>query len=466
MSKAPSARSAELATPGNTIPALILFTVVALAPLPFGSTNPTTTAVWCIVLGVCLASANPRGLTRKHYYLLGLAAAVVVAYGFVLHEQLAKHPWIATPHPIWAEASEVLGTQLEPSVSIARNEPYYSLGAPLAAGLTLISSFIVCADRVRARQLLTVVAWSGAGYAVYGIISFLIDPTMLLWREKEAYKTVLTATFINRNTAAVYFGSVSIIWLLFLCEQVRRQLPRGEIVWKSVPNRLLSETPRLMVLSFAMLFVCLAAMFMTGSRAGVVLSLLSAIVAFTLYFRRDLPRRSGIVVTLISALAVALVLLQFMGSGVSGRFDVHGLADGGRFEGYRATIRMIMDHPWFGTGLGTFVWSFPAYRSANISLWGTWDRAHNTLLEIASDMGVPIALLVAMSWIAILYTLIRGVLSRRRDLIIPVAALSVAIVAVLHSLIDFSLQIPGFAIVIFALVGAGLSQALNPRGKT
>ena len=49
---------------------------------------------------------------------------------------------------------------------------------------------------------------------------------------------------------------------------------------------------------------------------------------------------------------------------LSGRFEMQGAVDQGRLETYRSTLRMIADHPWFGTGLGTFVWSFPAYRSA------------------------------------------------------------------------------------------------------
>jgi hypothetical protein len=40
-----------------------------------------------------------------------------------------------------------------------------------------------------------------------------------------------------------------------------------------------------------------------------------------------------------------------------------------------------------------------------------------------------------------------------------VAALSVAVLAVLHSLVDFSLQIPGYAIPALALIGAGLAQS-------
>ena len=60
-----------------------------------------------------------------------------------------------------------------------------------------------------------------------------------------------------------------------------------------------------------------------------------------------------------------------------------------------------------------------------------------------------------------LTVMIRGVRVRQRDLIVPVGALSVAMVALLHSLIDFSLQIPGFAVVVFALVGAGLAQSFK-----
>jgi O-antigen ligase len=206
-------------------------------------------------------------------------------------------------------------------------------------------------------------------------------------------------------------------------------------------------------------------MFMTGSRGGVVLSLLALIVAFTAFFRRDLPGRAGLVTALAGGGAVALILLQLMGGGVNARFDIQAVADGGRLETYRATLHMIADHPWFGTGQGTFVYAFPAYRSSNVSMWGVWDIAHNTLLEIASDMGIPIATLVVVAWIAIFAVLIRGALIRRRDLVIPVVALAVAILAVLHSLIDFSLQIPGYAIVALALIGTGLARSSNGSGE-
>jgi O-antigen ligase len=440
----------------------ILFAAVTAAPLPFGSTSPAAIAFWCVVLGVALIFAPLRGLTASGLALLGLAFLVVAAYAFVLHEQLAVHPWLAqaVPHPLWREAGAALGETLEPSVSIARHEPFFALGAPLAAMLALMCGFLVCADRGRARRLLLVIAWSGVAYAVYGILAHLIDPTRILWREKQAYLGVATATFINRNTAAVYFGACAVIWLLLLCERVRLHLPRAEVEWREVRHRLFTATPRPIVLAFAMLFVCLAAMFMTLSRAGVVLSLLAMIVAFTVYFRRDLPRRTGLLVALAAAGAIALVLLQFMGAGVTARFDAQGAADEGRFATYLSTLRLVADHPWFGTGQGTFAWSYPAYRSGDISLWGVWDRAHDTLLETAADVGIPLAALVVVAWIVVLAVLVHGVRTRRRDFVVPLAALSVTILVLLHSLIDFSLQDTGLAVVAFAIVGAGLAQSL------
>jgi O-antigen ligase len=187
--------------------------------------------------------------------------------------------------------------------------------------------------------------------------------------------------------------------------------------------------------------------------------------AFALYFRRDLPGHFGVLATLFGGTALALVLLQLMGGGVNARFDAQGVADEGRIPTWRATLRLIADHPWFGTGEGTFVWSFPNYRSADVSMRGVWDHAHSTLLEAAADMGIPFASLLTLVWILIFAILIRAVSVRQRDLLIPTCALSIAMVANTHSLIDFSLQIPGYSIPALALIGTGLARSLTTDRK-
>ena len=99
-------------TLATRISSYILFVAVAAAPFPFGSTDPAAVAFWCIVLGLGIITVPFRGIRREHLPLLGLAMIVILAYAFVLHEQLAARPWVASPHPVWREATEALGISL------------------------------------------------------------------------------------------------------------------------------------------------------------------------------------------------------------------------------------------------------------------------------------------------------------------------------------------------------------------
>jgi O-antigen ligase len=391
---------------------------------------------------------------------------VVIAYAFVLHEQLAEHPWIAAPNPIWHEAERALGTRLVGSVSVTREQPWFALERPLVSVLAIVCGFVVGQDRIRARQLVMVIAWSGAAYAAYGFLSYVFDPTQILGRDKRAYLDSLTGTFINRNTAGAYFGSCAVVWSLLLWERIQLSLPGKSLGWRIVGKRLFSAMPKPVMVAIAMLFLCLSDMFMTRSRGAVVLSLLALVLAFTLFFWHKLPRRTGLMTAVAGGGLGAFLLLQLMGEGVNARFDVQGIADEGRLDTYRSTLRMIADHPWFGTGQGTFAAAFPAYRSPDATILWVWDMAHNTLLEIAADMGLPIAALVVAAWITIFLVLVRGALIRRRDNILPIASFSVGILCALHSLVDFTLQIPGYAIVALSLIGVGLAQSFSTRMAT
>jgi hypothetical protein len=456
-------QGAIIARPARVAASLLLFAVVALAPLPFGSNEPTAIAFWCIALGICLVIVPVPPLRAGELLLVALAAMVVAAYGFVLHEQLSASPWLAKPDPIWKEASDALGMALTPSAAIAHGQPFLTLGRPLVCMLAIACGFLVGRDGDRARQLMKVIGWSGAAYACYGILAHLFDPDHILALNKEAYLDSVTATFINHNTAATYFGSCAVVWSVLLWDRMRRATRERPIRWRAMLTDVLTARPARIVVAFAMLMLCLLALFMTGSRAGVILSLLALIIAFVMFFRRDLPRRTGFFTTLAGAGVAALLVLQLMGGAVNSRFAAQGLADEGRLDTYRATLRLIADHPWFGTGQGTFALAFPAYRSSNVSVWGTWDMAHNTLLQLAADMGIPVAAIVVVAWCVIFAVLLRGALIRRSGLSCPVAALAVAVLAVAHSMVDFSLQIPGYAIVALALIGAGLAQAFPPE---
>lgn len=442
-------RTVERLFAANRVSVYILFVIIAVAPLPFGSRDSTTVALWCFLLGFGLVVASPRRFQRGHLALLAGIGFVVACYGFVLHEQLSEHPWVAEPNPIWSKTAELLGRQVQPSVSIIRGESFYALGKALAAVLALLLGLVVGTDSNRARQALLVVAWSGAGYAIYGLATI--------------QGGALTATFINRNTAAPFFGSCAVVWLILLMRTIRGRLPAGPIEWTEVLEQFDSKVSKhkVVVVQLCMLFVCLVAMFMTTSRAGILVSMFGLLIAFLLFLRRDLPRGLGLLAIFIGAGVVIAILLKLMGSQLEGRIDAGGLTEQGRYAAYQSTLRIIADYPWFGTGWGTFPAIFPLYRSGDISTWGVWDLAHSTPLELAAELGVPLAAVVAFAWLVAILVLLRGTTRSRRETVAPLAALAVAIIANLHSSVDFSLQVPGFSIVVFAVTGIGLAQSFR-----
>lgn len=139
---------------------------------------------------------------------------------------------------------------------------------------------------------------------------------MILWREKQ--DGYVTGTFINRNTAATYFGSCAAIWLLILSERIRERLPEGPLQWKHFSQHFLSKVRKNVVFAFLAFFSC----FMAGSRAGVMVSMLTFVAAFTLFFRRTFPNEAAWRCWWPGAIGVALLFVQFLGGSVNQRFDL------------------------------------------------------------------------------------------------------------------------------------------------
>lgn len=144
----------------------------------------------------------------------------------------------------------------------------------------------------------------------------------------------------------------------------------------------------------------------------VIISFSGLVGAGAIYFRHDLPKRSAMRF-IAGALFAIIIAIQLIGGSIDRHFDVSGLFDEGRLQTYQSVVQIIVQHPWFGTGLGSFALAFPEYRTAQASILGIWDMAHSTPLQIAAEMGLPIACLVAAAWAGALVILARGVLIRQ-----------------------------------------------------
>jgi O-antigen ligase len=162
------------------------------------------------------------------------------------------------------------------------------------------------------------------------------------------------------------------------------------------------------------------------------------------------------------ALGAGTVALVVMIAWLSetGRIGSEGLFDQARWSVYEACIEAIGQRPWLGAGAGTFADLLPSLRSAELSGWGVWDFAHSTILEIAVEMGLPLAGMIVIAAMASLIILGRAALRSKDESRSQLSAITgIAVLSYLHSAVDFSLQIPGYLIPFGILLGCGLTRA-------
>lgn len=429
-----------------------------MAPLPFGSVELAWIVLWCCLLAVSLATADLSRIRSSQLpWLLPVPAAFLVVAAVAIVQGLPPNG-LLEPHPAWKDAADLLGTSLEPRIVPTADPPWRSLGPTLLFTLAFTRAFLLATDRQGAGALMAVIAGTALAYAAYGIAAALIDPTSLLWRTKQAYEHSLTGTFVNRNTAATYFGSAATIWLLLFLRHVSRWIGQGSGLREIAAELAAYGVPRRLVMPALGSCICLGATLMTGSRAGTILTLLALALAGAVWAGRQ-AWRWGRLPTVLIALALAVGLLELWGGTVTSRLASRGVEDVNRLETYRAVLHTIREFPWFGIGLGQFETVFPSYRGGTSAVAGVWDKAHSVPLELAAELGLPAALAIVVTWATVLTGLVLGCLRRTRGRVFPIAGLSVGMLGSAHSLVDFSLQIPGYAVLFAVVTACGLAQA-------
>lgn len=439
--------------------------VLALAPLPFGSAEDIWVLLWSLGLAVSLPLLDVRELRKGHIVILAGVLGTFLVTLLVVWLQTVPNPSFLPPNPIWRTAEGLLGHSLPATISVNPARTWSALGLPVLLQLTFLCSFLAASQRTSAATLFSVVSYAGAAYAGYGILAYLFDPNTLLGHPKVTSPEDLTGTFVNRNTAATFFGLVLIVWTVRFLTEVDSHLPKSSARLWDLGAVLLYRPSREMAVSLGCLLLALAALLMTRSRAGVLLSLGSLFMTALLCVRHRLAGRAAAIVLIGAGPVLIGLVLEFLGGGVVGRLGGEGLIDPSRRLAFEGAVAIVRDFPLLGTGLGTFTDMFPAYRSSEISTVGVWDRAHNTLLEIAVELGIPAALLVAAMSLSLLLRLLWGALKRRRDAHFALVGFGTALLGSLHSLVDFSPQIAGFAVPWIGLIACGLAQSFRSERR-
>jgi len=447
----------QLKFPMETFRSIQLWLTVAaltLAPLFFGSVDQLWVAIWAVLLSIStlIGAVGPLSAAQRHvlYAFLALSSA----YALVAIVQVAPHLIEHLDDPIWRRANGVLGLDALPRISSRAEIPPEAIGHFLLFVTSFVSGFLVATSRRNGDMLIRFARYSILAYAIYGMVALVLTPNLLLWAPKLAYHGSLTATFVNHNTAATFLGAGAILWfcLAYLSLQSLR--------YSSIRLLLLipsNERVAFMVILHSVAgLACFVALLLTGSRGGLICTALGLLVAIVLMVTNRLRPRFWYVA---GSGTVALALIVGWLS-QTGRIGSKGLLDDARWSVYEYCVEAIRQRPLLGAGAGTFADLFPSLRADGFSGWGVWDYAHSTILEIAVEMGIPIAAMVVLAAIASLIILVRAALRTTDHSRSSLAAIAgIAVLSYLHSIVDFSLQIPGYLIPFAVLLGCGLARA-------
>lgn len=425
-----------------------------LAPLFFGSVDRFWVASWTSVLSVGALCGTAKALNIRQVWILYAFLGVVSAYALVAVVQIVPHFIPRLDDPIWLRASDLLGLSLPSRISSRAEIPPIAIGHFLLVVTSFIGGFFVGTSR-RDGDILTAVArYSILTYSVYGLLALVFTPNMLLWAPKIAYYGSLTTSFVNHNTAATFVGMGAIMWFCSALTTLRSlQLSSLRLLLLTPSNEYVAFR---FILRSAAALACFLALVLTRSRGGLICCSVGLLVAAGLIIAGRIRVRSWYVLASASGV-MALVFNWLM---KTGRIGSEGLLDSGRSTVYEICIEAIRRRPLLGSGVGTFVDLFPSIRGPDLSIWGVWDLAHSTILEIAVEMGVPIAAIIAFAAIASFLILLQSTLkSKDRTRNTFAAMTGITVLAYMHSVIDFSFQIPGFLIVFWILLGCWLARA-------
>ncbi len=441
--------------------------VAALAgPFFWGSVYPWTTALLVLVVAGIAARLpsdwfrGPRAILYSLYGLFSLFCLTVVL-------QLLTNDLSLAPNEIWSLASDVLGVDLPKRTAVDLSTMLWEIGPVILYGLTFWVSLAVGSDRLRTANFLQWTVWGSAILVGITFFMHLSEPRLLLWIEREHYANRFTHGFVNPNSAASYLGTCALLALGLMVGSLKQvRLSGRRFLSPDTFDELLPAIARQVVPHLLAFIIFIVGLVSTGSRAGILLTGVSALVLIVLFVAKS--NRKGLATIWIGLLfsVLAVWTVQSWGGSLSERLYDGGITDEGREKVYPVIGEMITDYPLLGVGLGGFVGAFPAYRPDSISPLKVWDKAHNTLLEIAVEMGVPFTSVLVLFWILVFFVLLRGVANRRRGFIYPAIGASVWLLATLHSMVDFPLQIPGHTVVVLSILGICVAQTVPRHGRT
>ncbi len=313
-------------------------------------------------------------------------------------------------------------------------------------------------------------------FATYGLLCFLLVQSLQRTRQVEMIARVVS----------IYGAAVALFAIL------QDVSSNGKLYWLWVPQsggwiygpyvnhnhyaglmEMLTPVPLVIAMSPRMsrqtrwltgiaASVMAASLLLSGSRGGMIAFAVEMVLLAILLRRRIEVKTIGVMAAILFLVLVLfgwlgkLQLTDWLASGPgSTRAE---LSEGTRLSIDRDTLRMFAQRPLSGWGLGSFPVVYPQFRSFYTGL--LVDRAHNDYAQLLAETGI--AGFAITVWF--LFITLRGALRKIKQdplgtngLIGLCALLGISGILV-HSLVDFNLEIPANAAIFYALCTAAAME--------
>lgn len=275
-----------------------------------------------------------------------------------------------------------------------------------------------------------------------------------------------SAPFINRNHTAGWLIMAAALGLGHLAGSVDDGA-RATSSWRERILWLSSRRGSEVVLTGCVIAIIAVAVVLTESRSGFMCLLLVALLfgSFSVRKQNTRWRRAFVAAHLAFMLVVGMVMggVQAVGE----RFAAVRLESAdGRLDVWRDTLRIIGDFPATGTGFNTYGIAMLHYQQTEHGPV-RYIEAHNDYLQLAAEGGVLLGIPVVLLIIVIAREIHRRFAERqddRRAYWLRVGAVCGLVAIAFQSLFDFTLQMPGAA-VLFILVMAIAVHRRQPEAS-
>jgi O-antigen ligase len=302
----------------------------------------------------------------------------------------------------------------------------------------------------QARKIAIVLAIYGAAIAAFALIEGVAPNGKLYWLRQPRWGGWIYGPYVNHNHYAGLMELLVPIPLIISLSQLAEDRTRMAAGIASA--------------------IMIGTIFLSGSRGGMLGIFVEMIVLGSVFFRQ---KKSIRIAFGIGAFAIVLIslLVWLGGKELTSRVtsistEAHGEISGGmRLSIDKDAFRMFQRRPLLGWGLGTFPIVYPEFRSFYTNFFV--NEAHNDYLQLLAEMGILGFGTMAWFLIVVFRQTQRKIHKWPSDVsgAVTLACILGIIGILVHSLVDFNLQIPANAALFYVFCTIAAAPPLLQRSK-